>query len=1271
MFKLIPILLLVIISVCTSGEDYITVFNDTTLGQFYFENILIDDKDQIIGLTGSSLSVIKPDFTREDIEFDKLGYNGNNFYNFCIDSSDYIWIISETLLIRFDKNLKFDTSVKAPSSKSKFRKIIASGENKAYLLSEKQLFYYDGDKWQLQTLTVNNDHILNDMALDTNSIPIVLDGYGIFTKIQGNWNYLEIVKPHDKPLNYSILRKVMRDIRGGYYFASAFSGLLLFRDSILKRIPLHICSGGRRIYDMCPDNKGNLFISSELGVSYYDGFVEKNVMNYRIFDPDLFIDRKNNIWINGHYEFFRIKNYGELPGNFIKTVKLNVLLYNSISDKYDKEIESPEVYELMPTVKNYDMMYPVGYFRNDTKDRYLNFKVRAYAYDKNKPLSYFEIDKNIDSVSLSGDPNITMLDSVGNSVPFNKEHGLPPGLTARVVFPPFKPSEINGALDGDIVMKLVSMNYDLDNKQTFPLEDVTDDTVSKKIALIGIADEIRFKNSFDTLIKEGNNPELIINPKVWVNTGGTVYMENRLSDFGTNHIKVNYNEDKSITLENVPYPLIKLNRFSDNYGNDYPGKSGGGSIVSPIINCVNRYSSYLNIEFSRNPLLDDNETRRGFSTNQLLGPERRVISPDNILNEINKPDKLIVEFISADQKNIAKLLNPTEEDWTTYQISSGDTVKGIPALSIFGGGGYCTAFDDAVRDSILNDTSGLRANIYDLGFDSHYQSVRVFIPDFMIRNKGYIRFRVRVAAKNDARDFSVRDDADDFFVKDLKLMIPCECGDVGLSEVIFDTPYSVFPKDHGSEIPLKVRVRNNVSWDMGSFFINLVIKNAQDSSFDTVNVNNGYNKHVQVPYVRPNQDVLVDFPPLKINREYFGDTKNVLKILARVIIPGGDRYPDNDSLLATYTFRRGESFAYDAYQPFSDVAQEIGIIGRGLNMFAYSSPDYNSNLAAGDIGGSGSGQIAIKFDLVDKDTIFGFCTYYDWINSAFDDVLFSIYSDENGLPGAIILGSQMYRPRCYDDSKENYYMGEYVKSLYQDPLILLKGTYWASITQLGETGFELGGSGYRMGMVTPVCDMGDGTKSKSIFINKYFTDESYDDVGKIKLENRGLFAYRNLNGKDEWVNFSPTNGNPAYAHLNKTGRIYRSLDSVDTYTRGTWVPMIRVFMDGQYYKPNDVRDEISADISIYPNPASDYIELNLGNVILSEAKDLRIYNSLGQCVLSPAGGGVCAADGGGNPISFGEGPGVRIDISALSPGLYFISINNGKKILTGSFIVLR
>jgi hypothetical protein len=42
-----------------------------------------------------------------------------------------------------------------------------------------------------------------------------------------------------------------------------------------------------------------------------------------------------------------------------------------------------------------------------------------------------------------------------------------------------------------------------------------------------------------------------------------------------------------------------------------------------------------------------------------------------------------------------------------------------------------------------------------------------------------------------------------------------------------------------------------------------------------------------------------------------------------------------------------------------------------------------------------------------------------------------------------------------------------------------------------------------------------------------------------------------------------------------------------------------------------------------------------------------------------------------HPSPLPKGEGERIDASALSPGLYFISINNGKEMLTGSFIVMK
>jgi hypothetical protein len=73
--------------------------------------------------------------------------------------------------------------------------------------------------------------------------------------------------------------------------------------------------------------------------------------------------------------------------------------------------------------------------------------------------------------------------------------------------------------------------------------------------------------------------------------------------------------------------------------------------------------------------------------------------------------------------------------------------------------------------------------------------------------------------------------------------------------------------------------------------------------------------------------------------------------------------------------------------------------------------------------------------------------------------------------------------------------------------------------------------------------------------------------------------------------------------------------------------------------------DVSYDISISPNPASDYIEINVGNThAYSSQENLKIFNSLGECVITP--------------LAFGEGTGVRLDVSPLPPGVYFIRIGN-------------
>lgn len=72
-------------------------------------------------------------------------------------------------------------------------------------------------------------------------------------------------------------------------------------------------------------------------------------------------------------------------------------------------------------------------------------------------------------------------------------------------------------------------------------------------------------------------------------------------------------------------------------------------------------------------------------------------------------------------------------------------------------------------------------------------------------------------------------------------------------------------------------------------------------------------------------------------------------------------------------------------------------------------------------------------------------------------------------------------------------------------------------------------------------------------------------------------------------------------------------------------------------------------ISVYPNPATDYIEISGFNPNpqgVVECSDIRIYNTLGVVVIK-------------NPTpALTERKGVRLDVSFLTPGLYFVRYNN-------------
>ena len=98
---------------------------------------------------------------------------------------------------------------------------------------------------------------------------------------------------------------------------------------------------------------------------------------------------------------------------------------------------------------------------------------------------------------------------------------------------------------------------------------------------------------------------------------------------------------------------------------------------------------------------------------------------------------------------------------------------------------------------------------------------------------------------------------------------------------------------------------------------------------------------------------------------------------------------------------------------------------------------------------------------------------------------------------------------------------------------------------------------------------------------------------------------------------------------------------------------------------------LNSEITIFPNPASEYIEINVGTrLAMSLQDDIKIYNILGECVSNPT-----LPNREGRTVfllsPLGEGQGVRFDVSDLPNGIYTIVIQNGNEIITEKFVVLR
>lgn len=666
-------------------------------------------------------------------------------------------------------------------------------------------------------------------------------------------------------------------------------------------------------------------------------------------------------------------------------------------------------------------------------------------------------------------------------------------------------------------------------------------------------------------------------------------------------------------------PVIYMNRRRLN-GLDWSnGRSdlNGDELRSFPIDLRGRKGAVLSLSVQRTR--DREDWPREFGDGNLVGPEPRSLLNGSEFTPFNpfqsaaaNPDALTVEFALPSSDGLTNITNLEPGRWRNHPRRGGaapETTR--PALEIFGAGGFQVGFLETDKDSAFAPfnagagfRNGLRANIFDDGMDFEYKKYFVAIPDTFInyQNEGAknFRFRLKVRASNDQKSIiQIADDDDDFFVDNVRILYrSVEATDIEVSAVKIIWPYTIAPASQATNIPVRVTLSNNTSTSSGSYVVKVkIFKNYQEGDEKRVNVVRPVYCRLETINSHPNGEELVfTMPPFDARKSGGGN----YRMFAFVMVPNGDLDERNDTTYKDITLEFGDSFGFEPEGTKNEVDPQTGA-GLRLQGYAYGGvgstggawSNYpNVQVGQGDIGGSASGQFAMKFQLLSADTVYGYKALFGTRNQAPDAISFTLYGDQGGNQpnGVAIAGSTMLRERGRDDVRsklpEDLFWNEYVDYRLDKGVVLQPGTYWMSVAQLGQTGLELGASKFRMGMRTlgvqvpsPFAGVLVGGSGVHLMIHKEFRRQIPNTPN---LVNNNVFAFENTKGSGLWSQFMPTAGNPSYAHSHHFGPSVVD-NATLTLTRSTWVPMIRPFLgkkkagDDSLYV--DCPDEIPVELT--------------------------------------------------------------------------------------------
>ncbi|MFN8366654.1 MAG: FlgD immunoglobulin-like domain containing protein [Candidatus Kapaibacterium sp.] len=770
------------------------------------------------------------------------------------------------------------------------------------------------------------------------------------------------------------------------------------------------------------------------------------------------------------------------------------------------------------------------------------------------------------------------------TTPAPTSNGVPPYAYVQVQFSPFEPNEFIDNQIGRFRAFIIAEPVDSSGqgfRDSWPFDDTTTFTLFV----------MRRLSSFNEDIREYHVISGVPMPSVlkFVNIGGEV----NDGDATTNNPPPPRGEYAAAnnTFFKLQTPVVQLNRIIDNA--EPPTSPGGDELRSFPIDIRGRKGAVLSLAYHRTE--KQNDYPRGWADNTLVGPEPRVAYLEGGTTAqagggTQSPgiDEVWVEFArpSRDQVNnivVSSVPGASAFEWNFHpKCCNQAAITDNPAWSIFGGGGYRRGFSAADKDTALTKAQGLFVDLYDDGKDFEWRKVYVPIPDTVINapNDGArnFRFRLNVRAYRHAIPQGPSDDQDNFFFKNIRILFPSEVTDIEALSVIATWPYRETPASQGTNIPLRVRIANNTGRDAQAFKVEVYIMDESEVQkpvpIDWATQKYVYARSVTIPFLGGNRDVEVPFPSWNA-RESNNAASNNYYIATKITYPGGDLEPLNDETYSRFTMRFGPSFSYHDPNETNQVPQFTTpffgqtLVGKGLNTLGFASSVSTQETAFGANGGSGSGQIAVRFNLSTQDTLFGFQAYFCSLNSDQNNTRFAVYVDQASVPATSpINGSVMYTQRglgIENDGQPTY--DAYTTYLYPKPLVLQPGTYWISVAQLSTVGMELGATGARSGFqlgnynVSPT----NGATNINLYLDKNMRVRTRS--GNLINDNR--FAFENSMGSGQWQQFAPTTGNVGYPHLNYGGFIGAGANS---YTRGTWLPMLRPYLGNRKFGPRKYYD---------------------------------------------------------------------------------------------------